>query len=156
MTTATQLISLAFYDIKGSDANQNIHPEDFATAIECLNDLVLSEPMIPNFTIITSGSDEITSPSYCNRWLRKALAMDLAPQYGITENLMLLDEQKSQAWSTILQYLNRIDAPQVHGNLPYGSGNKMPGDNWRNYYPETDDGILSEDGTSIIVEDGTS
>jgi hypothetical protein len=156
MTTATQLIKLALLDIGKADPNQTIKPEDYELAVETLNDLVLSEPMIPNFTILTSSSDEITSPSYCNRWLRKALALDLSPQYGTLDSYMVLERQKSEAWEVILQSLNRIGAPQLNGNTPYGSGNKMPGSRWRTYYVETDDGILTEQSTEIIVEDGTS
>lgn len=153
--TAAELIRKAFLDIGKNDANQPIQAEDYDDAIEALNELIDSEPTIPGYTVVTSSSDEITCPSYCFRWLRKALALDLAPQYGQLESYMPLEMQKESAYSVILRSLSRIGPPQLNSNVPYGSGNRTPGNRCRKYYPESDNGILTESNAEIIVEDDT-
>lgn len=153
--TAEELIRQAFFEIGKTASQQSISGDDYNTAILRLNALVHSTPTIPNYTVIIDASDEITSPSYCDRWLIKALALDLAPQYGQLESYTALKEDKSEAWSAISRSLVRIGAPQLNGNVPYGSGNQMPGSRYKRYYTETDDGILTEQNAQIIVEDGT-
>ena len=153
--TAEELIRQAFFEIGKKASQQPISGDDYNTAIIRLNALVSSTPTIPNYTVVTSSSDEITCPDYCDRWLTKALALDLAPQYGQLESYAALKMDKEEAWIAISRSLVRIGAPQLNGNVPYGSGNRMPG-NWsRKYYPETDNGILTEQNAQIVVEDDT-
>ena len=153
MTTAKQIIRNAFYEIKAHDANQTIPGEDTEIAIERLNFLVDSEPNILNFTTITSSSDEITSPAYANRWLIKALALDLAPQFGQLDSYTAIARDKEEAWDVVLFSVNRIEAPELNGNVPLGSGNRRPGNRFKRYYTESDNGVLTEQNETIVVEE---
>jgi hypothetical protein len=156
MTTAAEIIKQAYLEIKAVAASEPIPPDQYEVAYQRLNYLIDSEPLIPNFTALTSSSDEITSPSYCNRWMIKALALDLAPQFGQLESYGIVERQMTEAYSVILRSLSRIGPPQLNGNVPMGSGNITPGSRYGNrYYRETDNGILTETNAEIIVEDST-
>ena len=54
----------------------------------------------------------------------------------------------------MLIQLQSIPAPQLNGNTPYGSGNRRTGRDAK-YYRETDNGVLTEQGVGIAVEDAT-
>lgn len=156
MTTAQEVMREAYFDIQAHGAGQDIPPDFYNTAVVRLNALITSEPVIPNFTVITSSSDEMTSPDYCNRWIIKALALELSPQYGTLESYTVLEDQKKDAFSVILRSNSRIGPPTLSANIPYGSGNRRPGSRYSgHYYPEEDNGILTETNEEIIVEDDT-
>lgn len=156
MTTAAEIIKQAYLEIKAAAASQPIPPDQYEVGYQRLNYLIDSEPLIPNFTTLTSSSDEITSPSYCNRWIIKALALDLAPQFGQLESYSIVERQMVEAYSVILRSLSRIGPPQLNGNVPMGSGNRTPGSGSRDrFYRETDNGILTETNAQVIVEDAT-
>ena len=154
MTTAAELIKDAFLEIGKSDVNQTIRGEDFNTAIRKLNQIVASKPIIPNYTVVSSSSDEITAPEYSHLWLTIKLAQSLAPQYGRLESYSFLEEEAREAYTAILMANSRIKPPTLTGNVPLGSGNRCPGDSWEVYYTESDDGLLTETNENIVVEDG--
>ena len=153
--TAAELIKQALLEIKGTAAEQAVQGATFETAALRLNILVYSTPEIPNYTVVNSGTDSITAPAYSWRWLIKALALDLAPQFGTLENYLAIESDKKTAWQAISRTIVRLSPPQLMDTVPMGSGNKSPGGNYRKFYTETDDGLLSESNTNIILEDGT-
>ena len=152
--TASTLIRDAYRDIGKGAAQQSIKPYMTDAAIVALNDLMASQPYNMGYTEITSGSDQITTPEYTWVWMRKALAIDLAPEFGVLESYPLLERQMQKAWSNIKLRIAQIPAPEVMDTVPMGSGNVEPGD-CHQYYTETDDGVLSEQNAQIIVEDDT-
>lgn len=153
---ASDLIRDAYQEIGKVASQQPITGDDTATAIRYLNNLVYSKAhIITDYTVVDSGSDEITTPDVFNLWLIKALAIKLSPQYGTLEGYGPLKEDESEMWNSVLIQLSRIPAPQLNNNVPYGSGNKMPGSHTDRFYPEADNGVLSEQNATIIVEDGT-
>lgn len=153
---ASDLIRDAYQEIGKVAAQQPITGDDTATAIRYLNNLVYSKAhIITDYTVVSSGSDEITTPDVFNMWLIKALAIKLSTQYGTLESYGALKEDESEMWNSVLIQLSSIPAPQLNGNVPYGSGNKSPGGYSAQYYPETDNGVLTEQNATIIVEDGT-
>lgn len=156
MTTAAEIIKQAYQEIQAVSANHAVPAEIYETGYKRLNFLIYSEPTIPNFTTLTSSSDEITAPDYTLRWMIKALALDLSSQFGMLESYMILEKQKKEAYSVILRSLSRIGPPQLNGNVPFGSGNIRPGGRYTGrYYTETDNGVLTETNAEVIVEDAT-
>lgn len=152
--TASTLIRDAYLDIGKGASQQSIKPHMTEAAITALNDLMYECIYSLGYTEIVSASDEITTPAYTWRWMRKALAVDLAPEFGILESYALLERQKADAWAKVLLRVSAIPAPEIMDTVPMGSGNVEPGETWQ-YYEETDNGVLSEDNAIIIVEDAT-
>ena len=80
--------------------------------------------------------------------------LDLAPQFGTLENYLALETDKKTAWQAISRTIVRLSPPQLMDTVPMGSGNKSPGNNnYYKFYTETDEGLLSENNTNIILED---
>lgn len=150
---ASDLIQDAFLEIGKNAAEQPLIGAETATAIRYLNNLAYSKAhILTDYTVINSGSDELTTSDTFNMWFVKALAIKLAPQFGQLESYMMLKEDEKDAWQAVLIQNSRIPAPQLNGNVPYGSGNKTPGSNTDKFYPETDSGVLTEQNAQIIVE----
>ena len=153
---ANELIRDAYQEIGKIAAEQPIAGDETNTAIRYLNNLIYSKAyLLTDYTVITSGSDPITTPDSFNMWLIKALAIKLSPQFGTLESYMPLKEDEKDAWCSVLIQLSRIEAPQINGNLPYGSGNRTPGNYTDRFYRESDNGVLTEQNGSIVVEDDT-
>ena len=151
---ASELIRDAYQEIGKVAAQQSITGDETATAIRYLNNLMYSKAyIIVDYTVVESASDEITTPAVFNMWLIKALAIKLSTQFGQLESYLALKEDETEAWQSVLIQLQRIPAPQLNGNVPLGSGNKMPGNRTSNYYRESDNGVLTEQNATIIVED---
>ena len=152
---AEQLFRRSFQLIGKGAAEQTITGDMANTAIYYLNNLMYSKDhMGMGYTEVANGTDNITTPAYTWKWMTVALALEMAPEFGVTENAMMLDQMKKQAWSTVLLSLQRISAPTLAGTVPRGSGNYSPGYDSA-FYSETDSGILTETNQDIIVEDGT-
>jgi len=153
---ASELIRDSYQEIGKIASQQPITGDETATAIRYLNNLMYSKAyIITDYTTVTSGSDEITTPDVFNMWLVKALAVKLSTQFGTLESYMPLKEDESEAWGSVLIQLSRIPAPQLNGNVPYGSGNLTSGNDTDVFYPESDNGVLTEQNATIVVEDGT-
>lgn len=153
---ASELIRDAYQEIGKAAAEQSISGDMLDTAIRYLNNLAYSKDYIlTGYTTVTDGDTEITTPAYTWLWFIKALAIKLAPQFGQLESYSFLKADESDAWSTVLISLQRIPPPQLNGNVPYGSGNRMSGSRSRKFYPESDDGLLTETNQDIIAEDDT-
>lgn len=153
---ASELIRDAYQEIGKVAAEQSISGDMLDTAIRYLNNLAYSKDYIlTGYTTVVDGDTEITTPAYTWLWLVKALAIKLAPQFGQLDSYTLLKSDESEAWSTVLISLQRIPAPQLNGNVPCGSGNRMPGSRDTQYYRESDDGLLTETNQDIIAEDET-
>jgi len=152
---ANELIRDAYQEIGKVAAQQPITGDETMTAIRYLNNLMYSKShIIQDYTVVTSGSDEITTPDVFNMWMIKALAIKLAPQFGQLESYMAIKEDATEAWNSVLIQLQSIPAPQPNGNTPYGSGNRKTGRDAK-YYRESDNGVLTEQGVGIAVEDAT-
>jgi hypothetical protein len=153
---ASELIRDSYQEIGKVASQQPITGDETATAIRYLNNLMYSKAhIIVDYTVVASASDEITTPDVFNMWMVKALAIKLSTQFGQLESYMALKEDESEAWQSVLIQLSRIPAPQLNGNVPYGSGNKMPGSYTGSYYTESDNGVLTEQNGTIVVEDDT-
>ena len=152
---ANELIRDAYQEIGKVAAQQPITGDETMTAIRYLNNLMYSKAyIIQDYTVVVSASDEITTPDVFNMWLIKALAIKLSTQFGTLESYMPLKEDAKEAWQSVLIQLQSIPAPQLNGSTPYGSGNRGYGRTDK-FYRESDNGVLTEQGTTIIVEDDT-
>ena len=153
---ASELIRDSYQEIGKVASQQPITGDETATAIRYLNNLMYSKAhIIVDYTVVTSASDEITTPDVFNMWMVKALAIKLSTQFGTLESYMPLKEDESEMWNSVLIQLSSIPAPQLNGNVPYGSGNRTPGNRTDRYYSESDSGVLTEQNGTIIVEDAT-
>jgi hypothetical protein len=153
---ALELFRRSLQKIGRTASEQEITGDMGQTAIRYYNDLLASKSYYAlGHTEIANTSDEITLNEYAIKWATNALALEMADEFGALESYGTISDKAEEGWSTVLIYVSRIGPPQLHGNTPYGSGNKTPG-NWTgNFYPETDDGILTEANAEIVVEDGT-
>lgn len=153
---ASELIRDAYQEIGKVAAEQPISGDETATAIRYLNNIAYSKAhIITNFTVVTDAGDEITSSDAFNLWFVKALARKLAPQFGQLDSYQFLYDDEKEAWQSVLITNSRIPAPQVNGNTPYGSGNRTSGGYADRFYSETDNGVLTEQNSQVIVEDDT-
>lgn len=153
---ASELIQDAFLEIGKVAAEQPITGDETATAIRYLNNLAYSKAhILTGYTVITAGSDELTTSDTFNMWFVKALAIKLAPQFGQLESYVPLKEDEKCAWQAVLIQNSRIPAPELNGNVPYGSGNRTSGGYTDRFYKESDSGVLTEQNAQIIVEDDT-
>lgn len=154
---ANELIRDALQDIGRVAAEQPITGDEGATAIRYLNNLMYSKVHLGlGYTVVTNGSDTITTPAYAWEWMIKALAVRLAAQFGQLESYGAIKQDEKNAYSIVLSSTGRLSPPQLSGNVPYGSGNRDTGDGYsKKFYTETDDGVLTETNQQIIVEDDT-
>ncbi len=154
---ASDLIRDAYQEIGKIATEQPISGNETATAIRYLNNLAYSKAhILTDYTVIASGSDEITCSDAFNMWFIKALAVKLAPQFGQLESYLPLKEDAKEAWQAVLIANSRIPAPEINGNLPYGSGNRNNSGGYTDrFYRESDSGVLTEQNAQVIVEDDT-
>lgn len=151
---AQQLFEDAYFEIGRLAGEQPLQPNESQAAIRKLNQLMYQYAFLNlGYTEITSGGEDITTPSYSWNWLTLKLALALAPQFGRLESYDVLRSEESDAYDIVLLSTGGIPAPTMTANVPIGSGNKYPGWCADNYYQESDDGILSEQNQTIVTED---
>ena len=150
---AEDLIRDALQELGRQAAEQPVTGDDMATGIRYLNRMMLGVDYLGlGFTIITSGSQAVTIPTYAEEWAVFALAIRLAPQYPPTDQLANIEENKKSAWSNLLKQHQELPVMKLPNTLPIGSGNECDGVFSRRFFPECDSSILTEDGDHILQE----
>lgn len=153
---AAELIRDSFQDIGLVAAENPIDGEKTVAAIRYLNRMMAAKLHLGlGYTEIVSAGDSITAPEYAWEWMQKSLAIKMAPRFGQLDSYVHLKEDEQEAFSTVLLATQSIGPPELSGNVPLGSGNHRAHGCGHGFYQESDDGVLSETGQQIVVEDGT-
>ena len=152
---AEKLFKKAYFSISKNAANQPLTTDKSEAAVDALNDLMYEYADLGlGYTIITSDGDDITTPNWSWRWMRYLLALELAEEFGTLANYNTLEAKRREAYSSVLAATIDIPPPELTSNVPKGSGNTGFDDVWsRDYYTETDEGVLTEQNDIIVTED---
>jgi hypothetical protein len=151
---AEELIRDALQEIGQQAAEQPIQPDEVQTGIRYLNRIMRGVDYLGlGYTVITSGSQDVTIPAYAEEWAVFKLAIRLAAQFPSTDQLQIIMQNEREAWNNLL--IQHISVPETEypDTLPVGSGNERSIYQNDVFYPVSDDSILTESGDNILLED---
>lgn len=144
----------ALQEIGQQAAEQPVQSDEMATGIRNLNRLMSGYANLGlGYTILSSGSDEVTIPTYAEDWIILALAKRLSAQFPSLSDSdkISLDNNLKVAWNNLLENQQVISDCTYPSTLPIGSGNQGVFGN--RFYPIDDNNILAEDGDNILLEE---
>lgn len=150
---AEELIRDALQELGVQAAEQPIDGDEMQTGIRYLNRMMRGVDYLGlGFSIITSGSQEVTIPAYAEEWAVFKLATRLASQFPPTDQIMIIAENEREAWVNLLKQHQVLPTTQYSPTMPVGSGNNDGGVYDDVFYPANDADILTEDGDHILQE----
>lgn len=150
---AEELIRDALQELGVQAAEQSVDGDEMQTGIRYLNRLMRGVDYLGlGFTVITSGSQEVTIPAYAEEWAVFKLATRLAAQFPPTDQIMIIAENEREAWTNLLKQHQTLPCMQYPDTLPIGSGNTDGGVYDPVFYPPSEADILTEDGENILQE----
>lgn len=150
---AEELIRDALQELGVQAAEQPITPDQIQTGIRYTNDMMEEYDYLNlGYSIIDSASDNITVPGYARTWMKKQLALHLAPQFTATSMVPLIAQQADRALDNLLLQSVEVGQMSMPGTLPVGSGNELWNDDGFHFYPEDPEAIEAEDGQTILTE----
>jgi hypothetical protein len=150
---AEELIRDALQELGQQAAEQPVQADEMATGIRYLNRLMRGVDHLGlGFTIITSGSQEVTIPAYAEEWAVFKLAIRMASQFPPTDQIQIISANERQAWSNLLAHHQELPQMRYDDRLPVGSGNE-DGVYSDRFYPPNESSILTESGDNILLED---
>ncbi len=148
---AEEWIRDALQEIGQQAAEQPLSPDQTQTGIRYANRLMRAKaPLGLGYTVIDSGSDEITIPAYAEEWAVKALAVRLASQFASYEGLAELKMDEMEAFKDVLRNQPIDISMSMPEGVPVGSGNQQfctP-----TFYPADPNLELTETGDYVEVE----
>lgn len=151
---AEELIRDALQELGVQAAEQPITPDQVQTGIRYTNDMMEEYDYLNlGYSIIDSASDDITVPGFARTWMKKQLALHLAPQFTATSMVPMIAQQASRALDNLLMQSLEIGEMSMPPTLPVGSGNELWNSDNLTFYPEDDETIDTEDGQNILTED---
>lgn len=151
---AEELIRDALQELGVQAAEQPITPDQVQTGIRYANDMMEEYDYLNlGYSIIDSASDEITVPGFARTWMKKQLALHLAPQFTATSMVPMISQQASRALDNLLMQSLEIGEMSMPATLPVGSGNELWDSRSRTFYPDGEEIINTEDGQNILTED---
>lgn len=150
---AEDLIRDALQELGAQSAEQPISGDEMATGIRYLNRLMRGVDYLGlGYTIVDSGSDEVTIPAYAEEWAVFKLATRLASQFPPTDQIQIIAANEREAWTNLLSQRQELPTTSYINTLPIGSGNTCGGVYDPVFYPPNDNDILTEDGDHILQE----
>jgi hypothetical protein len=150
---AEELIRDALQELGQQAAEQPVQADEMQTGIRYLNRLMRGVDYLGlGFTVITSGSQEVSIPAYAEEWAVFKLAIRMASQFPPTDQIQIISANERQAWSNLL--IQHLEIPQMRfdDRMPIGSGNE-DGVYSDRFYPTNGSSILTEGGDHILLED---
>lgn len=151
---AEELIRDALQELGVQAAEQPITPDQMQTGIRYTNDMMEEYDYLNlGYAIIDSASDEITVPNYARTWMKKQLAVALAPQFTATSMLPLISQQAERAMDNLLIQSVNIGQMTMPSTLPVGSGNELWREESVTFYPGDEETINTENDQTILTED---
>ncbi len=124
--TALDIIERSLSKIGVKRSGVSLTDDEISDSISELNDMMTeldASGTKLGYTIISSSSDEITTPDWTWGAMRSNLAIRLAPEFDavITQALAV---QASDGYNAILKRTVTIDRVQFPDTLPIGAGNE--------------------------------
>lgn len=151
---AEELIRDALQELGVQAAEQPITPDQIQTGIRYTNDMMEEYDYLNlGYSIINSASDDITVPGFARTWMKKQLALHMAPQFTATSMVPMIAQQASRALDNLLMQSFEVGEMSMPATLPVGSGNELRNDHGRTFYHEDPESIEAEDGQNILTED---
>lgn len=151
---AEELIRDALQELGVQAAEQPITSDQMQTGIRYTNDMMEEYDYLNlGYSIIDSASDDITVPGYARTWMKKQLALHLAPQFTATSMVPMIQQQATRALDNLLLQSVEVGEMSMPGTLPVGSGNELWDSDSLHFYPSDPDNIDAEDGQNILTED---
>ena len=161
MTTGTEVIHDALQEILVQADEQEYQPAEYQAGMRGLNDMVSEWDLLGlplGFTLLTNITDTVTVPAGLIGAVKTNLALRLAPQFNkdIPGALVKSAESGMQA----VRNYSVVQLPtRMPSTLPIGSGNEREtysNYSTRKFYPKPDEGVLTEDNGSILLESETN
>ncbi len=124
--TALDIINRSLSKIGVKSAGITLTDDEISDSISELNDMMTeldASGIKLGYTIISSSTDEITTPDWTWGAIRSNLAIRLAPEYGAAISQALVT-QAIDGYNTILQRTVTIERVQFPTTLPIGAGNE--------------------------------
>jgi len=133
LTTAGDVINRALRDILVQAADSSFEPDEYADALDALNDFMASLESLGlrlGYTRVCNIADIVTIPDGAIRGVAANLAIDLAPQYSGVVSPGLI-KKAEEGMTAIRRMAVRTNKTQYPSNLPTGSGyNRVQGSNF--------------------------
>ena len=146
-----ELVRDALQELGVQAAEQPITADQIQTGIRYTNDLMESYDYLNlGFTVVNDASDTITIPAFARSWLKKALAVELAAQFGDTSQLQVIVAGRDSAFERLLLQSVEVGAACYPSRLPVGAGNYHTAHDI--FFPEKDPTIDQETGEPINTE----
>jgi len=144
MTTATDLVTAALGKILVRAADVPLEADELADGIAALNRMMASWDITAlAYTVVASGSDDLTVPAYAEESMVFGLAKRLAPDYGAPLT-MALESSVKESKSEMLRKAITIGRSNFSSTLPQGSGNTRYFTDREFYIPSSDEtGVTS-------------
>jgi hypothetical protein len=161
MTTGTEVIHDALQEILVQADEQEYQPAEYQSGMRALNDMVSEwdiSGLALGFTLLTNITDTVTVPAGLIGALKTNLALRLAPQFDYEITAGLAESAKSGMKA--IRHFAVVQRPtRMPSTMPIGAGNERESySNYstRKFYPEPEDGVLTEDNGNILLESGTN
>jgi len=141
--------------VQGAEAD--LVADELSTAIRYMNrymTMLDATGISMGYTVVTTNQSPITIPAGAILPMIKCVAKQLATQFDIPVSQQMHMDARD-GYQALCQIAIEIPNQNYPSTLPIGSGNEWDGHDWRKFYPETDEGILDEQGGSILLEDNT-
>ena len=159
METAQSVINDVLQEILVQASEQSIETVDFNNAVRYMNRMMATfdaEGISLGYTQVTKASDIITIPMGAIEGLIFNLALRLTTAYDIpvAGTLALNAREAKNAMRNLSVF---IEPTQFPCTLPIGSGNEWDNSfSINHFYACPDDELLTEQGGSLLLEDGTN
>ena len=156
METATTIIKDALENILVQAAEQPIEPTDFQKSKRVLNRMMATLPFSGlGFTVVVNPDDPITIADAAVEGVISNVSVRLLAAYDMPLTNELNQDAK-EGLKQIRRLTRNITATRLPCTLPIGSGNEGDYGYRRNHFnPCPDPEVLTEDGGSILLENGT-
>lgn len=145
MATALDIINRSMSLIGVKSSGVELSDEEIDDAIESMNDMMLAldaEGVRLSYSVVTSSSDNITSPDWAYGMMKYNLALLLADEYNKNVTASLASFAQKYMMVVRNRVVN-ISQPRFSDTLPTGSGhNNGCGYLNNRYFNDTDSGDL--------------
>lgn len=125
MTTAQEIIEDGLALVLVDEANIALEPNEFAIGVRFLNDWVAEQfdsGVDIGYRPVSSPGDPVTSPASVNRALKKIVARECAPIFGIPVPADVRQDA-NEAEDSLISRFFRVTSSRFTTTTPRGSGN---------------------------------
>jgi hypothetical protein len=137
VTTATELVTAALGKILVRSADSPLEADELQDGIADLNRMMASwDITVLTYTVVTSGSDDLTVPAYAEDAMVFGLALRSASDYGVVLSAAFAESAR-ESKANMLRKAVTIGRAKFPSTLPRGSGNTNHFLDYEFYPPST-------------------